>query len=143
MTVRLRAATDVERHGPIRRQWINRCAPQRDGRDAGEHGVRFGRCGHYVSQATATRMVELLVDDVLGSPDVQVTVAVLEAEGIEPELVGWIAYDAASVHFVCVPRGFGRRGFGRALLGLAEQCREASWSTPNGRALQSAGEAAR
>lgn len=130
-----RPATDTERAGTIRAQWINRCAPQRDGRDEGPHGVPFGRKGHAVSRDVATRMVELYVGDRLASPDVVVLVAVLQAEGIAPEIVGWVAYEhPKAVHFVCVPSGYGRRGLGRALLKRAGSL-PSSWSTPNGRAL--------
>lgn len=130
-----RPATDAERSTTIRAQWINRCAPQRDGRDEGPHGVAFGRKGHAVSRDVATRMVELYVDDRLRSDDVVVLVAELQADGIAPEIVGWVAYEhPKAVHFVCVPSGYGRRGLGRSLMKRAGSL-PGSWSTPNGRAL--------
>lgn len=133
-----RPATDTERSTTIRAQWINRCAPQRDGRDEGLHGVAFGRKGHAVSGAVATRMVELYVDDRLASPGVAVLVAELSADGIKPEIVGWVAHepDRELVHFVCVPNGYGRRGIGWSLLQRIGSPRTWSWSTPNGRALK-------
>jgi hypothetical protein len=137
MSILFRDATEAERHGTIRSQWINRVAPRRDGRDTGPHGVTFGRKGNAVSPETATRMVELLVDDRLRSPGVIVTVAELQADGVTPEIIGWAAHEPSAVHFVCVPNGYGRRGIGRELLRRAGggPC---SWSTPNGRALESA-----
>ena len=136
--ITFRHATDDERRGIIRAQWINRCAPRRDGRDEGDHGVAFGRKGYGLSPAAATRMVELFVDDRMQAPAVVVTVAVLEADGIAPEIVGWVAYEPReAVHFVCVPSGFGRRGVGRQLLRHAGDL-PYSWSTPNGRALHAA-----
>ncbi len=131
-----RPATDTERSTTIRAQWINRCAPQRDGRDEGLHGVAFGRKGHAVSGAVATRMVELYVDDRLASPGVAVLVAELSADGIKPEIVGWVAHESKIVHFVCVPNGYGRRGIGWSLLQRAGADLPRSWSTPNGRALK-------
>lgn len=131
-----RPATDTERSTTIRAQWINRCAPQRDGRDEGLHGVAFGRKGHAVSSSVATRMVELYVNDRLASPDVMVLVAELSADGIKPEIVGWVAHELDLVHFVCVPNGYGRRGIGWSLLQRAGADLPRSWSTPNGRALK-------
>lgn len=133
-----RPATDAERTSTIRAQWINRCAPQRDGRDEGPNGVAFGRKGHAVSGAVATRMVELYVADRLASPDVVVLVAELSADGIRPEIVGWVAHEPEHelVHFVCVPNGYGRRGIGWSLLQRAGADLPRSWSTPNGRALK-------
>lgn len=132
-----RPATDMERATTIRAQWINRCAPQRDGRDEGPHGVAFGRKGHAVSSAVATRMVELYVDDRLASPDVMVLVAELSGDGIKPEIVGWVAHEPGRVvHVVVVPNGYGRRGVGWSLLRRAGVDLPRSWSTPNGRALK-------
>lgn len=132
-----RPATDTERTTTIRAQWINRCAPQRDGRDEGPHGVAFGRKGHAVSRDAATRMVELYVDELVSAPAVSVLVAELAADGIAPEIIGWVAYEAGkAVNFVCVPNGYGRRGIGWSLLQRAGADLPRSWSTPNGRALK-------
>jgi hypothetical protein len=133
--IRFREATADERSGVIRSQWINRVAPpRRDGKNDGLHWVTFGRREHEVSHALATRMVELVVDELLASPAVVVTVA--ESDGAAGEVMGWVAYEPLTVvHFVCVPSGYGRAGLGTHLLQRAGVHLPCSWSTPNGRAL--------
>lgn len=129
-----RDATESERAGVVRSQWINRIAPRRDGKDEGPHGVTFGRKEHAASHALATRMVELLVDDLTSSADVRVLVA--ESDKMPGEIMGWVAYEPGeAVHFVCVPSGYGRADLGSHLLRRAGVTLPGSWSTPNGRAL--------
>jgi len=133
-----RDATAEERRRIVRPQWINRVAPRRDGKDEGPHGVAFGRREFGVSRALATRMVELVVDDLLARDGVVVTVAALRSDAVEGEaIVGWSAHEpGVCVHFVCVPNGFGRAKIGASLLRRAGADLPASWSTPNGRALE-------
>jgi hypothetical protein len=128
-----REATEDERRGVVRSQWINRVMPRRDGRDDGPHGVPFGKRETSVSRRTATRMVELFVDDRLASSDVRVLVA--ESDKTPGEVMGWCAYEADEVLYVCVPSGYGRTKIGTHLLRRAGANLPASWSTPNGRAL--------
>jgi len=128
-----RNATDEERHGVVRSQWINRVAPRRDGRDEGPHGVPFGRRENGVTADVATRMVELYVDDRLGSDGV--TVLVAESDQTPGEVMGWCAFDTDAVRFVCVPSGYGRAKLGTHLLRRAGVHLPTSWTTPNGRAL--------
>ena len=129
-----RDATEAERAGVVRSQWINRVAPRRDGKDEGPHGVTFGRKEAAVSHAIATRMVELLVDDLTRSA--AVTVIVAESDKLPGEVMGWVAFEPGeAVHFVCVPSGYGRAKLGTNLLRRAGATLPGSWSTPNGRAL--------
>ncbi len=129
-----RDATDDERRGVVRSQWINRTAPRRDGKDEGPHGVPFGRREAAVSRATATRMVELFVDDKLTSDAVRVLVA--ESTATPGEVMAWCAFEPeGEVLFVWVPNGYGRAKLGSNLLRRAGIDRPAGWSTSNGRAL--------
>ena len=129
-----RDATETERAGVVRSQWINRIAPRRDGKDEGPYGFAFGRKEHAVSHALATRMVELLVDDLTRSATVRVIVA--ESDKLPGEVMGWVAFEPGEVvHFVCVPSGYGRAKLGSNLLRRAGASLPGSWSTPNGRAL--------
>lgn len=131
-----RDATDDERFDVVRAQWLNRVRPRSDGKDAGPHGVAFGRRETGVSHDIATRMAELVVDDLLSRVDVVVTVAELQSDAVGPEIVGWSAHEPGkAVHFVCVPSGYGRSDIGTNLLRRAGANLPASWSTPNGRAL--------
>lgn len=128
-----RDATKDERHGVIRAQWINRIAPRRDGRDEGPHGINFGRKDHAVSRGLATRMIELMVDDLLETEAVEVLVA--EVDRVPGEVIGWAAFEPGKVaHFVCVPNGFGRAKIATRLLARMGDL-PCSWSTANGRAL--------
>lgn len=134
-----REATSDERHGTIRSQWINRIAPRRDGRDEGPHGINFGRKDHAISRELATRMVELVVGDLLATDAVEVLVA--ELDRVPGEIIGWAAFEPGAVlHFVCVPGASkSGSGFGRAKVATKLMARvgelPCSWSTANGRAL--------
>lgn len=129
-----RAATPGERAGVVRSQWINRITPRRGGKDEGPHGVTFGRKENAVSHRIAVRMSELIVDDLLRSDAVVVTVA--ESDKMPGEVMGWVAYEPRTVvHFVCVPSGYGRAKLGTHLMRRAGVDLPGSWSTDNGRAF--------
>lgn len=140
MSATFRPATDDERAGAIRSQWLSRALPKKGERT--RQGHPLGRPGHYVSHGLARRSIEILVDSLLSEAEVLVAEVSTSAG---PEVIGWAAYDPNDgVYFVCVPSGYGRRGVGTALLARVERDHpglEHLWRTPAGRALARRGAA--
>jgi GNAT superfamily N-acetyltransferase len=136
VTARLRPATDEERSGVIRSQWLARAMPRRKERTSRGHPL--GRPGHFVDLGLARRAIEGLVDQLLG--EAELLVAEIDTEH-GPEALGWVAFHPDDgVYYVCVPSGYGRRGVGRALLRhalkLCPDHPQLLWGTPGGRRLQ-------
>jgi hypothetical protein len=127
--IKLRPATDDERNGLVRTQWLHRVMPDQA---ALVGNYRAPRRGHELELGLARRMLEQLV---LGLLD-RCVVLVAEFDDKPGELLGWVASDAQNVHFVLVIGGYGRRGLGSALLLRAGWPAKApSYWTPDGKAL--------
>ena len=70
MSIRFRPATDRERHGVVRSQWLKWALPRRS--DCKEHGIAYGRQGSHLELGLARRAVTLLIDDLLDAVEVLV-----------------------------------------------------------------------
>ena len=127
----LRHATNDERHGSVRSSWLSCVLPR--GKHSSTGFFRAPYRGHEIGLRLARRALELAVDELLHEPMVVVYVA--ELKSIPGELLGWVAYDDAHVHFVRVPSGYGRRGLGSALLRHAGEGKIPSYMTGAGQAL--------
>jgi hypothetical protein len=132
--LRFRPATEAEREGVIRSQWLAQVLPR--GTDAKDGRHRAGRPGASLSTWGIRQALTLLVVSILDGP---ASVLVAELEEVPGELLGWVAFAPGdAIHFVRVPAGYGRRGLATELVRLAGECAACTWLTPNGRAFLAA-----